>query len=372
MENLSDLFRTDPDTLSGRYMRSFWHPVYVAEDLKPGWAKPLRIMSENFTLYRGETGTPHLVAFRCAHRGMQLSAGWIEGDQIRCRFHGWKYDGTGQCVEIPTEDAATTKTTRIRSYPVREYLGLIFAYLGEGEAPDFPRYPDFEEGGELWVETYTRACNFVNNMENDPVHIPFAHRESELFHNRPIEIPSSVQAEESDWGIIIRSTFANGWVHINQRGWPNMTCFKSPRQQHRSHLTWRVPIDDDHHWSFQVDLMYPTADLERANRYRQRHAARTGKLGRSYIELGEAVLRGELRIQDIDGDDRYNLIWIQDYVTQVGQGPLSERKSERLIRADIGLLLYRSIWTRELGALSQNKRTKEWIRTEAIMASEDE
>ncbi|TMA62333.1 MAG: Rieske 2Fe-2S domain-containing protein [Deltaproteobacteria bacterium] len=289
MENLSDLFRTDPDTLSGRYMRSFWHPVYVAEDLKPGWAKPLRIMSENFTLYRGETGTPHLVAFRCAHRGMQLSAGWIEGDQIRCRFHGWKYDGTGQCVK------------RIRSYPVREYLGLIFAYLGEGEAPDFPRYLDFEEGGELWVETYTRACSFVNNMENDPVHIPFAHRESELFHNRPIEIPSSVQAEESDWGIIIRSTFANGWVHINQRGWPNMTCFKSPRQQHRSHLTWRVPIDDDHHWSFQVDLMYPTADLERANRYRQRHAARTGKLGRSYIELGEAVLRGELRIQDIDG-----------------------------------------------------------------------
>ena len=95
-------------------------------------------------------------------------------------------------------------------------------------------------------------------------------------------------------------------------------------------------------------------------------------MGRSYIELGEAVLRGELRIQDIDGDDRYNLIWIQDYVTQVGQGPLSERKSERLIRADIGLLLYRSIWTRELGTLSQNKRTKKWIRTEAIMESEDE
>jgi diguanylate cyclase (GGDEF)-like protein len=92
----------------------------------------------------------------------------------------------GQCVDIPTEDEATAKTTRIRGYPVREYRGLIFAYLRDGETPEFPRYPDFEEGGELWVEAYTRACNFVNNMENDPVHIPFAHRESALFHNRPV------------------------------------------------------------------------------------------------------------------------------------------------------------------------------------------
>jgi len=62
----------------------------------------------------------------------------------------------------------------------------------------------------------------------------------------------------------------------------------------------------------------------------ERHAARSGRKGRSYIELGEAVLRGDLRIQDIDGDDKANLIWIQDYVTQVGQGSFADRKSERL------------------------------------------
>ncbi len=191
------------------------------------------------------------------------------------------------------------------------------------------------------VEAYTRACNFVINMENDPVHIPFAHRESELFANKPVEIPIKVDAEETDWGIDIRSTFANGWVHTNQRGWPNMTCFKSPLQ----HLTWRVPIDDDNHWSFQVDIMY---------------------------ELGEAILRGELRIQDIDGDDIANIIWIQDYVTQVGQGPLSERKSERLIRADVGLLLYRKFWEREVMAHAEGRPLKKWYRSEAIIDSEDE
>ena len=372
MLDLADLFRTGPDTLGGRYMRTFWNPIYVAQDLKPGWAKPIKIMGEDFTLYRGESGAPHLVAFRCAHRGLQLSVGWIEEDCIRCRFHGWKYDGDGQCIEVPTEDDSVAKTVRIRSYPVREYLGLIFAYLGPENTPPFSTYPDFEEGGELWVEAYTRACNFVNNMENDPVHIPFAHRESELFHHRPIEIPVKVDADESDWGIIIRSTFSNGWVHINQRGWPNMTCFKSPRQQHRSHLTWRVPIDDDNHWSFQVDLMYDTAPPERAAVYRQRHLARTGKLGHSYIELGKAVLRGDIRIQDIDGDDRANMIWIQDYATQVGQGPLSERKSEHLIRSDIGLVLYRTIWQREVMALAQGKPTKQWRRSEQIIGSEDE
>src|SRR5438067_11819636 len=126
MENLSDLFRTDPDTLSGRYMRSFWHPVYVAEDLKPGWAKPLRIMGENFTLYRGESGTPHLVAFRCAHRGTQLTAGWVEGESIRCFYHGWRYGPDGQCLEQPGEREPFCQKIRIASWPAQEYLGLIF------------------------------------------------------------------------------------------------------------------------------------------------------------------------------------------------------------------------------------------------------
>jgi 5,5'-dehydrodivanillate O-demethylase len=142
MADLANLFRTGPNTLGGRYMRTLWHPIIIAAELKPGWAKPVQILGEKFTLYRGESGTPHLTAFRCAHRGLQLSVGWIEGDSIRCRFHGWKYDGSGQCVEVPTEDESSAKTVRLRTYPVREYLGLIFAYIGEGDAPEFSRYPD--------------------------------------------------------------------------------------------------------------------------------------------------------------------------------------------------------------------------------------
>jgi 5,5'-dehydrodivanillate O-demethylase len=265
-------------------------------------------------------------------------------------------------VEVPTEDESVAKTVRVRSYPTEEYLGLVFVYLGEGEAPSFPRYPDFEEG-VLWVEAYVRPCNFFNNLENDPVHIPFAHRESEIFRYSPIEIPAKVDAEESEWGITLRTTFPGGRLHLSQHGWPNIISFKAPD---RNHLAWRVPIDDEHHWSYQVDVMHVTGG-EEGQMYRRRHAAREGKVGRSYIEVAEAVLRGELRIQDIRGDDAANLIWIQDYVTQVGQGAIADRKSERLIATDAGVLLQRKLWEREVKACAEGRSLKTWKRTERII-----
>ena len=64
----SDFVHTGPRTIAGRYLRHFWQPVYRAEDLAKGQAVPIRIMSEDFTLYRGESGKPYVTAFRCAHR----------------------------------------------------------------------------------------------------------------------------------------------------------------------------------------------------------------------------------------------------------------------------------------------------------------
>jgi 5,5'-dehydrodivanillate O-demethylase len=193
-----DCFRTGPGTVAGKYMRMFWHPVYRSQDLLPGWAKPIRILNEEFTLYRGDGGKPHVVGFRCPHRGTQLSLGWIEEDCIRCRYHGWKFASSGQCVEQPAEKETFAEKIRIRSCPTAEYLGLIFVYFGEGEPPPLPRYPEWDRE-DCWVETYVRPCNFMNNLENDPVHIPFTHRESEFFMLRPIEIPTVIP-EETEWG----------------------------------------------------------------------------------------------------------------------------------------------------------------------------
>src|SRR5687767_6190542 len=109
-----DVVHTGPGTLAGRFMRSFWQPVALARELEPRRAKPLHVMNEQFTLYRGESGAPYLVGFRCAHRGTQLSASLIEDERIRCLYHGWQYDGTGQCVDMPaTEEPSFRQKVRI-------------------------------------------------------------------------------------------------------------------------------------------------------------------------------------------------------------------------------------------------------------------
>src|SRR4051812_11629877 len=136
-EPLELLPQTAPGTPMGRLLRSFWQPVAITDDLKPGQPVPLRVLSEDLTLYRGESGKAYLVGGRCAHRCVVLHTGWVEGEQIRCMYHGWKYDGTGQCTEMPAEKKSRPDLVKIEGYPTHEYAGLIFAYMGEGAAPEF-------------------------------------------------------------------------------------------------------------------------------------------------------------------------------------------------------------------------------------------
>src|SRR5205085_7982383 len=172
-----DLSRTGPGTPMGRFMRRFWIPVHRAEDLLQGHAKPIRIMSEDFALYRGETGHAQVIDYRCPHRGAQMHLGWVEGDAIRCVYHGWKFDRSGQCIEQPAEEAGFARKVRIGSYPTREYLGLIYAYFGAGEPPPFPPYPAPIAEGLIENQTQLVPCNWLQCFENsmDEVHVAFVH-----------------------------------------------------------------------------------------------------------------------------------------------------------------------------------------------------
>src|SRR5581483_1627077 len=216
-----DFVHTGPGTLAGRYMRRFWQPIFRAEDLPAGRAKPTRIMSEDLTVYRGENGEPHLLAFRCAHRGTQLSTGWVEGDNLRCFYHGWTYDPTGQCIEQPAEPEPFCQRIKIQSYPCEEYLGLIFAYLGEGEAPPLTRFPDFEGEGRLEANVYLRSCNFFNRLDNDGIHTWFVHRrEGHDFRDWNGRIPQA-QWSEDEWGTVSRTRAHNG-SNVTHRGMPTL------------------------------------------------------------------------------------------------------------------------------------------------------
>lgn len=354
-------------------MRMFWHPVYLARELKPRQPMPIKIMSEDFTLYRGESGKPYAVEFRCAHRGTQLSLGWVEGECIRCFYHGWKFDGTGQCVEQPAESTPFASKVKIRSYPTEEYLGLIFVYLGEGVAPPLPRYSELEEEGVLDASSYVRQCNYFNSLDNgiDEVHVAFTHAKSGFTSYGLNQRLPEVDAQETEYGLVQYGTRSDGVVRVTHQLMPNILYIKgSPNNAEsgwRDAFAWRVPIDDVSHQSFNVMLVHVTG--EAAQRYREQQERRLARLSglASAHEVSAAILAGKLRIQDLE--DRPDLINIQDHVAQGGQGAIADRANERLGRSDIAVILLRKIWERELRALVEGKALKKWQQSEKLTAT---
>ena len=364
-----DLISTAPGTLAGTFMRRFWQPIHRAEELRAGQAKPIEIMSERFTLYRSETGAPHVTEFRCPHRGTQLSAGWVEGDSIRCIYHGWLFNGAGQCTDQPAEEKSFATKIRIRSYPTREYLGLIFAYFGAGEAPPFPLYPHMEEDGVLEVlSTEVWPCNFFQRIDNngDTYHVPFVHRGaySASAANNRSGLPE-ISKEESPWGTTSYASFAQGWRNVFHFFMPNVYAFRNPSPEpecgSEDRMQWDVPLDDQRSLEFRLRRL-PLSG-EAADKYRARRDAAATEPKISVVQMGEAVLSGKLSFQDLDNffKDKISLVHTQDYVAQVGQGALAARPQEHLGRSDIGVILFRKIWERELRALAEGRPLKKWL-----------
>ncbi len=372
-----DYASTEPGTLAGRYLRLFWQPVARIEDIAPGAAKPLRIMGEDFTLFRGESGAVYLVDFRCAHRGAQLSIGWVEGETVRCRYHGWRYDGTGRCVEQPGEgEGSFCERVRIDARPARIYKGLVFAWLGEGEPATFPVYPSLDGDGVIEAIVYTRRCNYFNNIDNqlDEVHVSFVHRDA--FHRVP-DLPL-VDARRTAYGAATYCPRPNGSVRVTHFLMPNVTQLKSPGADREiewtEYVVWRVPIDDESHYTFGINYINVLGEAK--TRYLARRAAVAEAPPPPIEEIGERILRGELTIEDAkeDLDERDVLyhVYLEDYAVQVGQGAIADRSREHLGRSDAGVRLLREIWDEELRRLDAGEAPTAWIRPAELEATTGE
>jgi 5,5'-dehydrodivanillate O-demethylase len=130
-------------------------------------------------------------------------------------------------------------------------------------------------------------------------------------------------------------------------------------------LFWRVPVDDENSVSFVIDWMPLTG--EEAERYRERRREARSQVRVSPNEYGESVLAGKMRIKDLDPKmSTYYLFWIEDYAVQVGQGRIADRPNEHLGRMDVGVILLRKIWQRELGNLAAGKPLKDWTTPEGL------
>lgn len=362
-ERLRQLTQTAPGTPMGTLLRQFWHPIAIASEVAPGSARALRILSEDLTLYRGESGSAHLVGGRCAHRCTVLHTGWVQDDQIRCMYHGWRYDGSGACTEMPAE-REVLPNVRIAAYPLREYGGLIFAYMGAGAPPEFdlPRKDDFERDdfdisnhAEVW------DTNWLQQSENslDATHLSFVHQwptPTRLGEEIGPSIPE-LTYEETSAGI--RQTARRGADNVRISNWtfPNNNFIMSAPPFKGAPWVrvgaWQVPIDDEHTLRISI-CAYPGGEM--GEQVRTTGGVLTDSSMSYYKMLFE-----EHRVPDILPADA---IMSQDYVAIRGQGVIEDRTQERLGASDAGIALLRKIIFRELDAIAAGSPPKRWERIE--------
>jgi 5,5'-dehydrodivanillate O-demethylase len=367
--------QTGPDTLGGKYLRQFWHPVARAGDVRPGRAKTIKILSEEFTLYRGTTGKPHIVQNRCPHRNVMLSVGWVEEDAIRCLYHGWKYGEDGKCVERPAE--LGTGGIRIKTYPTEEFLGLIYGYFGEGEAPAFPPYPAFEGEGIIETMLGDFPCNYFQCYENDfdIYHANYTHAtgsihgpNDETRGEQYMKMALGEKWEETDYGLVrtmptMSGQGANqavcilpGTIRLNIPTFNEQARFPGPR--FRPTYLVHTPIDDEHHAVFITQLVPVTGDdaIEYKRLYDALIEGRKSKP--TPLQLADKIFASDGSIDDVK--DHYLLVEIEDLLTQVGQGAIVDRSEEMLGRTDAGVVLLRRTWARELEKLRRGEPTTQW------------
>ena len=227
-ERMDALVQTNRGTPMGTLLRKFWHPIAVSDQVKPGKAIPIQIMNEELTLYRGQSGAPHLVAGRCAHRLTLLHTGWVEGEHIRCMYHGWQYDGAGRCIHRPAEHDPHKASVRIASYPVREYGGLIFGFLGEGEAPSFDMISRTEveaDNALVFARSEEWSGNWLQHIENslDAVHVSFAHQMGKIgvFGEAISADVPELQYNETPSGICQLAIWPGNRVRVSDWTFPN-------------------------------------------------------------------------------------------------------------------------------------------------------
>lgn len=274
--------RIGPKAPAGKLMRRYWQPAALTEELDPKRPiKAVRLLGEDFVIFRDEKGRYGLLDRDCPHRGADLAFGRLENGGLRCSFHGWLFGADGQCLETPAEPEGSTFCQRIRqrAFPVVERNGILWAYLGEGEAPAFPAFDCF-----VAPDAYTFAfkglieCNWLQALEVgiDPAHASFLHRFFEdedpsggygkQFRavSADSDIPMTkimreydrpqIDVEQTDWGLRLttlrRIDEQKTHVRITNQVFPHAIVI--PMSTEMVITQWHVPVDDENCYWYAI------------------------------------------------------------------------------------------------------------------------
>lgn len=162
----------------------FWYIAAESRLVRPGRLTATVLANQAIVLVRTRSGTVQALEDRCAHRGVPLSSGRLDGESIQCPYHGWRFSTSGACLEAPVLGAgAAPKSACVRSYPVQEQDGWVWIYIGNERCPipvvPPPAFPVPADGSavsllRMSMPVKSRMEFAVDNFI-DPAHVPFVH-----------------------------------------------------------------------------------------------------------------------------------------------------------------------------------------------------
>ena len=335
-----------PGTPCGEMLRRYWWPIgfseLVTEKQTP---TKVRLLGEDFVLFRDGALRLGLLELHCSHRGTSLEFGRVEDQGIRCCYHGWLYDVAGRCLEQPAEPAESTFKDRIQhpAYKVQEIAGFIFAYLGPDPAPLLPRYDLFlEENGERVIGAGTEYCNWLQRAENsvDQTHLVALHA--------PEYPQMALKRPEIGWQKTVYG--AKITMHVPGVSKPKHSHWVFP--SHTRHTTARKDRVPDHAIRFRV----PTDDTT------------TKTFWLRFTPNDEANRGRPLRLKTVGFEDDKPGIYTrvddgwwgiashdQDRVAQESQGEIYDRTREHLGASDEGVILLRQTIKESIEAVRQGQ-----------------
>jgi len=354
----SELTQVGPGTPCGELMRRYWQPVCLSADLKD-LPKPVKILGENLIAFRDGQGRAGLLFFRCSHRGSSLEYGRVEERGLRCCYHGWLYDVEGSILEMPLEPAPNPYLKQIQHpcYPVREFGGLMFAYMGPPERlPEFPLYDVWQRpGGTLKARMGPRVggpvnCNWLQAEENlmDALHTFWLH----TLHSGPQfpsvaygMTPDELRYEETQMGMrfVLARKLPTGkwWELIWEMIMPlnvHLVYTDEPKSERVRAVTYCVPVDDTHQLGASVRWL---ADNESESLSGREQLAPAGRKDRSF---------------------EYTQRHPDDKEAVEGQGPIALHGLEHLVSSDRGVFLFRRILRAAIHEVREGRDPKGILR----------
>jgi 5,5'-dehydrodivanillate O-demethylase len=356
--------RVGPGTPMGSLLRRYWHPVACADQMTDRWTKRVRILGEDLVLFRDRSGRFGLIGEACPHRRASLAYGIPTEDGIRCPYHGWKFDGTGRCLEQPNEPEGSNFKDKVSlpGYPVQAFAGMLWAYLGPLPAPLIPALDGFvAEGTIRQIGHAAIPCNWFQIMENgvDPVHAEWLHGAYYEFLKEGSGAKVSFSkhhrkfgCDEFAYGIIQRRLLegqpedASDWVDGHPGiVFPTILAVGSGGGLFQKYVFQiRVPIDDENTQHYWYHAFVPPADAA----------------------VPEHLLRDvpsfDVPIWDEGGEYFLEMTHAADIMAWVTQAPIADRTREALGTPDRGLILLRQVMQRELKNVAEGRDPLNVIR----------